>query len=1061
MKALKIVACVLLAMAGWAPAAQQTIRQTDSVRQMVSKLNSNFTENYSSISTTAGIVAGLVEDVAALVPYTGAAANVDLGVYSITAESIGTPADPVGAVRVSATGRMYIGSKQVMEYGDAVSVGTNAVVVHAPTVWTVVYTNGIKPYPSSEYMGWTVTTPWSMGTGVINIGFGPATGGAVFTKSGDRFPAGDYRVAVSVWDANNMGGTLTVTLYWIDGITSNLISTSSGGDRTIQSTFVSPAGWTGFAVKFAGYGGPGGVAWRMDHFIVSTAAVGAVVSRLGPEGVATPSVVVTNNGNADTITVGTTNVTAGGAGVVHIGPRLHSAGDLAVDGVTEMNSRGTNLVMWRTDGKSNTVEYLVGSAATSNDLAVTVDGTAVLVLRSNKTVEVTGDTTVNGALKITGAVNAATVTPLAVITDYPSIGRTLVLKGGDGAFGPPTPVGDVVLQGGTGGATPGSVKVASRLDVQNNMITNAGTIAATNGADLVLTGRNVRVTAPLQPARGIDMQLSAITNASTIAATNGGTLALTGNTVRVDAPLVLRQTTDAGGNNITNIGRMGRWLGTTTEAWIDFTTPGTVEMQGDLYVDGAGSEFKLTDRGDGNRALYLGYGLHMVPYDSADIDAGQNDITAVKTLTFTNRTVISGDKTSTTLGVVSTNTVYLVGVDGDYDGRYEYVPAEGVYTFEGGFGDEIHLDVVEDNDVWQLYYQDMEPEPSGIWCPVEDFPAGPWWNSGAEEEVGSGYYGTNAFTVADDAANTRRLRLNTLTFTNAAVTDLQMELYDHRLRMYTGDLDLLFTVDTDSRTVQLGDVSETGAGGYMSIGNGIIATYGDMDMNDNDIVNVGNIGTPGDPVNEIYVSNGSIYMGNAKLAVSNGGISVTSTNDASPTNGVTVGTNGIYATGTATWFEDLTLSAFEFIDPAGPGGVAKVQVTNFLYGAEFSPNEWGNGILQLKHQYKAQSAVYPYIHTASTNTARATTNTWFFGMTSGRIGVEFTNHYSATVTVTNQPGVWHQMPQFPSWTTNMAESTVIGVVVSNMGPDTAILVDTDIHIEGEKLGTDELLPHNP
>ena len=32
---------------------------------------------------------------------------------------------------------------------------------------------------------------------------------------------------------------------------------------------------------------------------------------------------------------------------------------------------------------------------------------------------------------------------------------------------------------------------------------------------------------------------------------------------------------------------------------------------------------------------------------------------------------------------------------------------------------------------------------------------------------------------------------------------------------------------------------------------------------------------------------------------------------------------------------------------------------------------------------------------------------------------------------------------------------------SIMGPDTAILVDTDIHIEGEKLGTDDVVPANP
>lgn len=192
------------------------------------------------------------------------------------------------------------------------------------------------------------------------------------------------------------------------------------------------------------------------------------------------------------------------------------------------------------------------------------------------------------------------------------------------------------------------------------------------------------------------------------------------------------------------------------------------------------------------------------------------------------------------------------------------------------------------------------------------------------------------------------------------------------------------------------------------------------------------------------------HVATSGVDVSNGGA-----------DGIIIAPTGLYARGTATWFEDLTLSAFEFVDPAGPGGVARVLVTSFLYGAEFSPHDWGNGVLQLKHQYRAQSAVYPHIHTASTNTMHATTNTWFLGMTSGRIGVQFTNHYSATITVTNQPGVWHRMPQFPSWTTNMAESTIIGVVVSNMGPDTAILVDTDIHIEGEKLGEAALPADTP
>lgn len=452
----------------------------------------------------------------------------------------------------------------------------------------------------------------------------------------------------------------------------------------------------------------------------------------------------------------------------------------------------------------------------------------------------------------------------------------------------------------------------------------------------------------------------------------------------------------------------------------------------------------------------------MQPHDTADIDVGSNDVLAVKTLAFTNGSVISGDKTSTTLGVVSTNTVYLVGVDEDYDGRYEYVPATGIYMFEGGFGDEIHIDDLGvDGMVWQLYYQDMVPEPSGIWCPVEDFPAGPWWNSNTEEELGTAYFGTNGFTVADDTASTRRLRLNGVTFTNDSIPPIIFEARGDRLEMYTGELSQLLTLDPVARVVQIGDIGNEAGGGYLSIGGGVIEVFEDVNLQDNDILNVHNIGTPEDPVAEVYISDGSIYLGSAKIAGSNGGISVTSTNDPGNTNGVTMGSNGIFAVGTATWFEDLMLSGFEFVDPAGVGGVEKVQVTNFLYGAEFSPNEWGNGILQLKHQYKAQSTVYPHLHTASTNTVRATTNTWFMGMTSGRIGVQFTNHYSATVTVTNQPGVWHAMPQFPSWTTNMAESTVIGVVVSNLGPDTAILVDAGIHIEGEKLGTDNVIPANP
>ena len=156
-------------------------------------------------------------------------------------------------------------------------------------------------------------------------------------------------------------------------------------------------------------------------------------------------------------------------------------------------------------------------------------------------------------------------------------------------------------------------------------------------------------------------------------------------------------------------------------------------------------------------------------------------------------------------------------------------------------------------------------------------------------------------------------------------------------------------------------------------------------------------------------------------------------------------------------WDDLTLSAFSLYDPAGPAGAITVVATNSLWVKQFKPGDSGYCIAQMKHSYKAGTAINPHLHTYSTNAA-PTTNTWTLGITAGQINGGMTNHYTDSVTFTNQSGV-HAMVQFTNWPTSaLKESTILGLVVSNTGPDSSLLMDIDLHFEEDKIGSDNPAP---
>ena len=562
-----------------------------------------------------------------------------------------------------------------------------------------------------------------------------------------------------------------------------------------------------------------------------------------------------------------------------------------------------------------------------------------------------GNVVLRGGENSGGALSSVIVEGALLLSNITGRARDipLTIRGGVGNSAQKSP--DLALGGGVApsGGTAGDVRLLTHVNAGGNNVTNVGVIAGVNGGDLTLTGRSVHVNAPLSVMQPIDLGTQSVTNARGIYYT---TPAGTGSRIKL--------------------------------------TDTRLEMEGDLYVDGAGNEFNLTDRGDGNRALYLGFGLHMQPYDNADIDMGNNDVTNAKSFSTQEGQIIDLDDEGVQLRSVTTNVVELIGVWANNTGWPEF---DGEYTWDAGSeryvgpsGAVIVPGLAGSTPMWYTMWEDMQTEYGPI-CYAEDFPYGPWRDASDPHDA------------------------------------------------VTGEADF--------------------GGGHVYVQHDNIG-FGGANLS-----NIGNIGTPENPVTEIYVSDGSIYIGGLRMSVSNGGISVTSTNE--PEGGsMQTGTNGLYATGTTTWFEDLTLSAYDLFDPAGPAGATMVLVTNYLYAPCYKPGDEGRGLTQLKHQYKPGSTVYPHFHVSSTNQTRKTTNTWFLGMTAGRIGAHFTNTYAETVTVTNDPGSdMHYMPEFPSWTADMAESTIIGIYVTNRGPDTAVLLDVDIHIEGEKLGTDNPAPANP
>lgn len=186
-------------------------------------------------------------------------------------------------------------------------------------------------------------------------------------------------------------------------------------------------------------------------------------------------------------------------------------------------------------------------------------------------------------------------------------------------------------------------------------------------------------------------------------------------------------------------------------------------------------------------------------------------------------------------------------------------------------------------------------------------------------------------------------------------------------------------------------------------------------------------------------------------------------------NNVTVASNfyisGVVQVTNAVW-DDLTVGALTLVDPQGALSSARIiQITNNLYGNEFSPKNVGYGKIQMPHTYKVGSAIYPHIHVSHTN-ALTTTNIWCLGLSWGRIGGEFTNHYYQEITVTNAPvatGRPHRLYPFPvvSTTTNtLGQSSIVGFVISNKAVSThsGIITDIDFHFQRDKLGSQTEIP---
>ena len=159
---------------------------------------------------------------------------------------------------------------------------------------------------------------------------------------------------------------------------------------------------------------------------------------------------------------------------------------------------------------------------------------------------------------------------------------------------------------------------------------------------------------------------------------------------------------------------------------------------------------------------------------------------------------------------------------------------------------------------------------------------------------------------------------------------------------------------------------------------------------------------------------------------------------------------------TNTVWDDLTISALNLFDPPGAAGVTIAGVTNGLFAAEFDAGESGAGIGQMKHSYKAGTAIEPHLHVVG-RSLTPVTNVWGLTVNSAPIHGQFTNtwYYQATSVVERSK---HHLVGFPPYAPAMSESAIISFVVTNVSGAASYLLDIDFHFESDKLGTDNELP---
>ena len=171
--------------------------------------------------------------------------------------------------------------------------------------------------------------------------------------------------------------------------------------------------------------------------------------------------------------------------------------------------------------------------------------------------------------------------------------------------------------------------------------------------------------------------------------------------------------------------------------------------------------------------------------------------------------------------------------------------------------------------------------------------------------------------------------------------------------------------------------------------------------------------------------------------------------------------DGSGITYTNTFWDDLTLSGFSLIDPAGPAGatLTPYPANTNVYVMLFKAGDAGVGQLQMSHTYARGTELRPHVHYSA---AHSSTNVWRLDMAYGPILNKLTNHYQSVVTGTVASAYNHQMLSFAPLagnTNTIGESTAFLIKVSPVSGSNTYLLDFDIHYQIDKLGSNNENPY--